>query len=71
VVRRERALKTFKKKDSELRVLLLNLENTASGANLIVASHIILMGISFFFFPIFIFPFLKVIVLRYSHGYLF
>jgi hypothetical protein len=43
-LQRNKALNAFKAEDSKIRVILLSLENAASGTNLIEASHIILMG---------------------------
>eukprot|EP00026_Physarum_polycephalum_P001180 Phypoly_transcript_01181.p1 GENE.Phypoly_transcript_01181~~Phypoly_transcript_01181.p1 ORF type:complete len:926 (+),score=269.55 Phypoly_transcript_01181:822-3599(+) len=43
VLRRNKALKAFKSEDSTIRVILLSLENAASGTNLMEASHIILL----------------------------
>lgn len=42
VMQREKALKTFKK--SEIKVIMIDLNSTVSGSNLIDASHVILMG---------------------------
>jgi hypothetical protein len=39
-----RKIAEFREKDSKVRVLLLNLNNHASGLNIIEATHIILMG---------------------------
>eukprot|EP01103_Thecamoeba_quadrilineata_P004931 TRINITY_DN1479_c0_g2_i3.p1 TRINITY_DN1479_c0_g2~~TRINITY_DN1479_c0_g2_i3.p1 ORF type:complete len:989 (-),score=204.70 TRINITY_DN1479_c0_g2_i3:614-3580(-) len=44
VHRRTKALRDFKKGDSPLQVILLSLDRTASGSNLIEATHIILFG---------------------------
>jgi SNF2 family DNA or RNA helicase len=46
-MRREKALKSFKADESEIKVILISLRTAASGSNLIQATHIILMGILF------------------------
>jgi len=43
VFRRRNAIRSFKAKDSSVRVILLSLESAASGSNLIEATHVILM----------------------------
>jgi hypothetical protein len=37
-------MQKFKDKEVEVKVILMNIEKTASGANLIEASHVIFMG---------------------------
>lgn len=43
-MKRGRALASFKAKDSLVKVIMLSLENAASGSHLIEATHIILLG---------------------------
>jgi len=43
VMRRDKAIRAFKAKDSEVRVILLSIEKAASGTNLMEASHVILL----------------------------
>lgn len=50
VLRRNKAIKSFRAKDSTIKVIMLSLENAASGTNLIEATHIILMGIYIYIF---------------------
>jgi hypothetical protein len=44
VIRRTKAIQNFKAKDSTIRVMMLGLNNAASGTNLMEATHIVLIG---------------------------
>src|SRR5437879_6551986 len=44
VHRRNRALTAFKAEDLRVRVIMLGLENAASGSNLMEATHVLLLG---------------------------
>lgn len=44
VLKRTKAINAFKEKESEVRVIFLNLNSAASGTNLIEAEHIVFVG---------------------------
>jgi len=56
-------LNAFKSEDSTIRVILLSLENAASGTNLMEASQIILLGIFFHLFYFFVIYFILFYIL--------
>jgi hypothetical protein len=50
IQRKQKALKAFKNDDSSSRVIMLSLSKAASGTNLMEATHVMLLGITFSFF---------------------